>query len=105
MSDGVVAIRSPIDGDQVLLLAGPDAESRRWLGKGDDYPSPTACIVVCGNVVEWVDYGVEREWLAPDQVNVGYQIFPEHRGRGYATRAVRLLIEHLAATKEVREIE
>ena len=37
----------------------------------------------------------DRWWLAPDEVNIGYHVFPAYRGRGYATRAVRLMVEHL----------
>ena len=59
--------------------------------------------MVGDKVVGWVDYDTDREWLRPDQVNVGYQVFPEHRGNGYATRAVRLLVQHLAARTSYRE--
>lgn len=103
MSDGVVTVRPPAFDDRAVLVAGRDAESRRWLGEGDADPSPTGCIVADGNLVGWVDYDTHREWLRADQVNVGYQLFPEHRGHGYATRAVRLLVEHLAAATSYRE--
>ena len=58
---------------------------------------PEYAIVVSGAVVGWVDHDRDddRWWLAPDEVNIGYHVFPAYRGRGYATRAVRLMVEHL----------
>jgi RimJ/RimL family protein N-acetyltransferase len=103
ISDGVITIRPLAEGDQVVLVAGRDAESRHWLGDSGDDPAPTGCITVGEQVVGWVDYDTDRDWLRPDQVNVGYQVFPEHRGHGYATRAVRLLAKHLSADESVQE--
>ena len=103
VSDGVVTIAPLTAVDQAALVAGRDVETRRWLGEGSDDPTPTGCIVAGGQVVGWVDYDTDRDWLRPDQVNLGYQVFPEHRGNGYATRAVRLLVQHLAARTSYRE--
>lgn len=92
MVDGVVTLRPPASGDVTVLVAGRDAEFHRYLGPGDPDPRPTAVIVVDGAVVGWVDWDDDRTWLEPGEVNVGYHVFAEHRGRRIATEAVALLV-------------
>ena len=73
------------------------------MGEGSAEPQPTFCIVAHGDVVGWVDYDRdERAWLTHDEVNIGYGLHPSHRGRGYATRAVQLLMHHLSQATDVR---
>jgi aminoglycoside 6'-N-acetyltransferase len=106
LTDGVVTIRPASADDIPVLVAGRDEVSRRFLGEGDPHPSPVACIVLGsdgdGEVVGWVDHDHDRAWLSDDEVNLGYALFPGHRGKGYATRAVELLVRHLAADTDWR---
>jgi RimJ/RimL family protein N-acetyltransferase len=102
LTDGVATIRPATPADVGVLVAGRDAEFHRFLGDGDPEPHPVACIVVDGIVVGWVDHDHDRSWLEADEVNLGYNVFPSFRGHGYATRAVRLLVRHLAADTDWR---
>jgi RimJ/RimL family protein N-acetyltransferase len=99
-SDGVVTLRPPGPGDAQLLVAGRDEEFFKWLGPGAETPSPVACIWIDGELVGWVDYDLEHDWLGPGEVNVGYYLFPGARGKGYASRAVELLLRHLSRNTE-----
>ena len=85
------------DGDAALLIAGRDREFHRFMGAGSPNPRPTAVIEVGSEVVGWVDHDQndEHAWLTPSQCNVGYHVFADHRGKGLAARAVRLLLELL----------
>jgi RimJ/RimL family protein N-acetyltransferase len=94
-TDGVVTLRAPQPGDAQLLVEGRDDEFFRWLGPGAEIPSPVACIWVDDRLIGWVDYDVDHHWLEAGQVNVGYYLFASARGKGYASRAVELLLQHL----------
>jgi RimJ/RimL family protein N-acetyltransferase len=96
VSDGLVTLKPPRAGDAQLLVAGRDEEFFKWLGPGSDTPSPVACIWIDDELVGWVDYDLEHDWLEAGEVNIGYYLFPEARGNGYASRAVELLLQHLS---------
>ena len=100
LTDGVVTLRLPRPGDAQLLVEGRDDEFFRWLGPGAEIPNPVACVWAGDELVGWVDYDVERDWLKPGEVNVGYYLFPAARGKGYASRAVELLLLHLGDETE-----
>lgn len=92
-----VSIRPSTPAESAVLSAGRDAESRRFLAEGSPDPRPAFCIEVSGEIVGWVDFDTDRTWLLPAEVNVGYNVFPANRARGYATCAVRLLFDYLTA--------
>ena len=101
-ADGVVTLRAPGPGDAERIVAERDAESFRWFGPGGGNPAPFACIWVEEELVGWVDYDAdaEHDWLRPGEVNAGYCLFSAARGKGYASRAVELLLGHLARDTE-----
>lgn len=101
-SDGVVTLRAPGPGDVELLVAGRDEEFFRWFGPEATGPNPVACVWMNDLLVGWVDYDVdpEHDWLGPGEVNVGYYLFATARGKGYASRAVELLLAHLKRDTE-----
>jgi RimJ/RimL family protein N-acetyltransferase len=101
-TDGAVTLRAPAPGDVERLVAGRDEEFFRWFGPGATGPRPVACVWVDDELVGWVDYDLDpdHDWLRPGEVNVGYFLFAEARGKGYASRAVELLLEHLRRDTE-----
>lgn len=99
-TDGVVTLVAPGRGDAQLLVEGRDDEFFCWLGPGVEVPRPVACVWVGDELVGWVDYDLDHDWLRPGQVNVGYYLFPAARRRGYASRAVELLLLHLKRDTE-----
>lgn len=102
LTDGVVQLRRPSAGDAALLIAGRDREFRRFLGNGSAEPQPTAIVSIpADRVIGWLDVDTDRDWLAPGEINIGYNIFEEHRRRGYARRSLALLLVHLRRADEV----
>jgi RimJ/RimL family protein N-acetyltransferase len=101
-SDGTIALRSPSIDDTTVLEQGRDAEFFRWLGAEADMEPPLACIVVEDEVAGWIDYDVARSWLEEGEVNIGYFVLAKYRRRGYATRALELLLGYLRDETDYR---
>ena len=95
LHDGVVSLRPFVDRDRDTLIAGRDADSKRFLGDEPVEPKPVACICVATLVVGWIDYDQDRAWLLAGEVNVGYNVFPPFRGHGYGARALVLFQDFL----------
>jgi RimJ/RimL family protein N-acetyltransferase len=102
LTDGLITLRPPRPEDRDALVAVADERVRRFMGDGVADPRPTFAAVVDHAVVGWVDFDRdEREWLDHSQVNIGYALHADHRGNGYATRALMLLLHHLGQATDV----
>jgi RimJ/RimL family protein N-acetyltransferase len=117
LTDGVVTLRTPDDHDLEAIAAGiADPDVVRWLGPAEGTArdvlqlnrrraaagSPTFCICEGG------DRCIGLAWLNRNDAdqsagNVGYWLLPEGRGRGIATRAVRLVVGW-ARAHEIRHV-
>jgi [ribosomal protein S5]-alanine N-acetyltransferase len=97
-----------LDGGELPFTAPPDWPDEhdarflrlrlRQLRESPERLAWPVCAIVCdGAMVGHIGYhgppGVNAR-RTPDAVEVGYTIFPEHRRQGYATEAVRGLLEH-----------
>ena len=113
LGDGTVILRPFTLGDIESHLAGEDAELRRWLSGRtstvdsvrrwilhaqeqwrDGGPAITFAICHGADVVGMVEANTDAAslvGLAPGDANISYGLYPDHRGKGCAIRAVRLL--------------
>jgi RimJ/RimL family protein N-acetyltransferase len=95
LHDGVVSLRRFDERDRDILIAGRDADSKRFLGDEPLESNPVACVCVVTLVVGWIDYDQDRSWLLDGEANVGYNVFPPFRGHGYGTQALVLCQDFL----------
>ena len=124
VADGVVALHPLRVDDVEVHEAGQDAELIRWLSGGAaSYERQLQWLEeqahACATGAPVVDVGVHHldldalvgtvglqsamTYLSPGQVNISYGLYPAHRGRGLATRAVLLGMRLAASWWPVRE--
>ena len=115
IDDEAIRLRPLTAGDAETHLAGCDQVIVDSLGGGEPPKFEQVQHWLAANASAWasdepvVDLGIEDkatgalcgtvgiqrrlDYLKPGQVNLTYSIYPHWRGRGYATRAVRLAME------------
>jgi RimJ/RimL family protein N-acetyltransferase len=128
LGDTVVHLDALLDADVPAHLTGEDDASVRWLteghvstaastrawierslagwaGTGSSSQRPLALRdAATGALAGMVEYNLDRAGLGLEagEVNVSYQVYPQFRGRGFAVRAVNLIVEHLIGEPGVR---
>ena len=133
LTDGVVTIRRQSPDDLETQLAAVDAEQMRWLwepGERGIYeamspaerrehqlrhlqerhdtfgPGPKWCWSVDlsdARYVAYVDCDLANDNVPTGQANISYACWPESRGQGYTSRAVRLVCEFLRRETAARQ--
>ncbi|HET7357787.1 MAG TPA: GNAT family N-acetyltransferase [Nocardioidaceae bacterium] len=122
LTDGVVVLRPWREEDIAPAIAGHDEEIAHWLG----FPTITPSYEQHQRAVEeWrrrygegrsvVNFVVEHGGEIVGSVEVrdrgerigqlSWTLYAGHRGRGYATRAVRLLVEYALTTLSLQRVE
>jgi RimJ/RimL family protein N-acetyltransferase len=116
IADGVRTLAPLRPADAATHLAGEDAELVRWRGGGPGtLPGVEACIR--STLDQWAAGGPELAFgvrvesalagaidvnLAPPEAELSHGLHPGWRGRGFATRAVRLACDHLREHRGAR---
>ncbi len=122
LTDGVVVLRPWRDEDIEPAIAGHDEEIARWFGSPSVRPSYEQHRQAVENWRTWYDEGRSRVNFAVEADgrlvgsvevrNVGnrtgslsWTLYAGHRGRGYATRAVRLLTDYAIDALGMQRVE
>lgn len=123
-TDGTVTLRPLTHADAADHLAGEDAELVRWLNEKPSTPA-TVARYIAQSMHCWdaggprlafgirtvredaltgsIEVQLDKAFLAAGQANIAYGLYPSWRGRGYATRAVLLVVRYLRGHTDVRE--
>ncbi len=117
LTDGVVLLRCLEEWDAAEQVAGEDADWIKWFSGGpgsiegvtlwirenrDEWTNGGSRLnwavveISSGMLVGNVEVNLDLSWLDPGHVNISYGVFADHRGQGFATRAVHLVYEWLA---------
>jgi RimJ/RimL family protein N-acetyltransferase len=121
LSDGVVLLDSFQLPDVEAQLAGDDAENQKWLNDSLASTIETVTRAICDWRRDWQTGAARRTWALRDPAthalmggcevrvkedeiaHVSYWVFPQHRGRGFAPRALQLVVafafEHLGVER------
>jgi RimJ/RimL family protein N-acetyltransferase len=124
LSDGVIALRVIEPGDAAQLLAeAQDGEARRWAFTDTVSPADEFVRVAARSGLEWLVTPMGRLAIVdvasgqfagtmqlrmsgpPQLANVGYGIQAAFRGRGYTSRALRLLSAWVFAHTDIHRLE
>jgi RimJ/RimL family protein N-acetyltransferase/8-oxo-dGTP pyrophosphatase MutT (NUDIX family) len=119
LTDGVVTLRPFARDDIDAHVAGEDDEARLWFGQ----PGPSTYAGMLEVVDRWqrereagtrLTFAIQHDGITvgtaearPDQdvAALSWMLYAGHRGHGYATRAIRLLIGYAFETLGVRRVE
>ena len=112
LTDGVVTLDSYQLSDVEAHLAGDDVENQKWLNDSRASSIETVTRAICDWRHDWQTDAPRRAWAIRDPASrtllggcelrmqddavgeLSYWIFPQHRGQGYAARAVQLVVSH-----------
>jgi RimJ/RimL family protein N-acetyltransferase len=112
LTDGVVTLDSYQLADVEAHLAGDDIENQKWLNDSRASSVETVTRSICDWRHDWQTDAPRRAWAIRDPASrtllggcelrikddavgeLSYWVFPQHRGHGYAARAVQLVVAH-----------
>lgn len=112
LTDGVVTLDCYQLADVEAHLAGDDIENQKWLNDSRASSIETVTRAICNWRHDWQTDAPRRTWAIRDPSSrtllggcelrmlddavgeLSYWVSPQHRGHGYAARAVQLVVAH-----------